>query len=139
MTHMIDPPNTLTANQANAISTLQLAHIGDAVFDLLVRTHIATRSHGGTRKFHAETVKFVSASAQALFCKAIEDELTDEELTVFKRGRNVHTKNTPKSSSETDYHTATGLETLFGYLYMTGQTGRITRLFAKGAQISYDA
>jgi len=132
MTRMNNTPSPLTNSQAKQLPTLQLAHVGDAVFELLIRTNIAIKDSEGTKKFHAEAVKYVAAPAQAKFYEAIADKLTDEEMAVFKRGRNVHTKNTPKGASEADYHAATGLEALFGFLYLTGQNERITKLFETG-------
>lgn len=110
------------------LSPSVLAFVGDAVYTLLVRTHLADKSRP-SGALHKTAVKFVSAGAQAEAFAAIREMLTGEELEIFCRGRNHHTGNTPKSSSAADYHTATGLETLFGYLYLAGKSQRIDELF----------
>ena len=112
----------------NLLSPSVLAFVGDAVYGLYVRTALAgiNRPSG---ELHRLSVKLVNANAQAKGFKAIEPELTENETAVFKRGRNFHTGNTPKSSTGAAYHTATGLETLFGYLYLSGNTARAEELF----------
>lgn len=106
-----------------------LAFVGDAVYGLLVRSFLASESKQ-SGDLHAQSVKFVNAAAQAKAYMLIEPLLTETEISVFKRGRNLHTKTTPKNSSVSDYHTATGLETLFGYLYLNGEQTRIEELFS---------
>lgn len=112
----------------NLLSPSVLAFVGDAVYGLLVRTRLAeiNRSSGD---LHTLSVKYVSAVAQAEAFKAIEDVLTEKELAVFRRGRNFHTGNTPKSASGSQYHTATGLECLFGFLHLSNQNERAKELF----------
>lgn len=106
-----------------------LAFVGDAVYSLLVRTYLASTSRtSGT--LHDMAVEFVKAPSQAKAIKKIEPFLSEEEIAVFKRGRNFHTSNTPKSSSNADYHTATGLECLFGFLHLSGNHERVTELFS---------
>lgn len=118
----------LMENNANLLSPSVLAFVGDAVYGLYVRTMLAhvNRPSG---ELHRLSVELVNATAQAKAFKKIEPMLSEEELAVFKRGRNFHTGNTPKSSSKADYHTATGLEALFGYLYLSGKTDRADELF----------
>ena len=105
-----------------------LAFVGDAYFGLLVREKLA-KTERPIGELHSLSVKLVNANAQAEGFKVIEPILTEQELSVFKRGRNLHTHNTPKNSSVAQYHTATGLECLFGYLKLSGDTARAEELF----------
>ena len=102
--------------------------VGDAVYGLCVRSYLAKLPRP-SKKLHGESVNFVSASAQSKAYEIIEPLLSEEEISVFKRGRNFHTNPTPKNSSNGEYHTATGLETLFGYLYLNGKSERLSELF----------
>lgn len=112
----------------NLLSPSVLAFVGDAVYGLMVRTALAevNRPSG---ELHKLSVKLVNATAQANAYKIIEPLLSGKEISVFKRGRNYKTGNTPKNSSGGDYHTATGLETLFGFLYLSGEKERLEELF----------
>lgn len=113
---------------AKLLSPSVLAFVGDAVYSLLVRTFLADESRPSD-VLHSKAVNFVCAKAQAeAFCK-IKPYLSEEEMSVFTRGRNFHTSNTPKSANTADYHTATGLECLFGFLHLSGQEARINELF----------
>ena len=107
-----------------------LAFVGDAVYGLLVREKLAdvNRRSGD---LHSMSVQLVNATAQSKAYEVIKDDLSETELSVFKRGRNLHTNNNPKNSSKAEYHTATGLETLFGYLHLSRQGDRIKALFEK--------
>lgn len=105
-----------------------LAFVGDAVYGLLVRQNLADCSRK-SGELHSLSVKLVNAVAQAEAFKMIEPFLTDEETAIFKRGRNMHTTTTPKSSTVAQYHTATGLETLFGYLHLEKLDDRKNELF----------
>lgn len=107
-----------------------LAFVGDGVYTLLVREKLA-KVNRRSGDLHALSVEYVKASAQAKAFNLISGELTEHELSIFKRGRNFHTNNTPKNSTKEEYHAATGLETLFGYLHLNGNTARITELFNK--------
>ena len=113
---------------AGLLSPSVLSFVGDGVYTLLVRTHLADQNRPSAA-LHGMAVEFVKAGAQAKAMKKIEPFLTEEELSVFRRGRNFHTANTPKSSTGSDYHAATGLETLFGFLYLSGRRDRINELF----------
>ena len=117
-------------DNVNLLSPSVLAFVGDAVYGLLVRTKLAeiNRSSGD---LHALSVKYVSAVAQAEAFKVIEDLLDEKELMIFRRGRNFHTGNTPKSATAGEYHAATGFECLFGYLHLSGQNNRAQELFEK--------
>ena len=112
----------------NLLSPSVLAFVGDAVYGLYVRTYLAevNRPSG---ELHKLSVQLVNATAQAKAYALIEPLLTEKEISVFKRGRNFHTGNTPKNSTGGEYHTATGLETLFGFLYLAGQIDRAKELF----------
>ncbi len=112
----------------NLLSPSVLAFVGDAVYGLYVRKKLAevNRPSG---ELHKLSVKLVNAVAQSCAFKIIEPQLSEQELAVFKRGRNFHTSTTPKSATKGEYHTATGLESLFGYLYLSGQNVRANELF----------
>lgn len=110
------------------LSGLQLAFVGDAVYGLLVRKELANTKRP-IKELHALSVKIVNATAQAKYFGLIENLLTETEMTVFKRGRNSKASNVPKHSLVGEYHTATGLEALFGYLYLNGDTARLNFLF----------
>lgn len=115
-------------DSVNLLSPSVLAFVGDGVYGLYVRTKLA-ETNRPSGELHSLSVKWVNASAQAKAFTLIEPELTEKELSVFKRGRNFHTGNTPKSSTAGEYHTATGLECLFGYLYLSGESQRASALF----------
>ena len=112
----------------NLLSPSVLAFVGDGVYGLCVRTKLAlvNRPSG---ELHKLSVEYVKATAQAKAFCIIEPILTEEEISVFKRGRNFHTSTTPKSATNKEYHTATGLEALFGYLYLSKRQDRINQLF----------
>lgn len=112
----------------NLLSPSVLAFVGDAVYGLYVRRHLAEVNRPSA-ELHRLSVEYVKAPAQAKAFKLIENELTENELSVFKRGRNFHTSSTPKNATNGEYHTATGLESLFGYLYLSGETARADKLF----------
>ncbi len=120
----------LEEDQIRAISSIGLAHLGDAVYELLARSWLC--AHGGAtgRGLHRAAVELVRAPAQAERAAKILPLLTDEELAVFKRGRNAHVHSVPHSASRSDYLKATALECLLGYLYLHGRRERINALFA---------
>lgn len=111
------------------LSPLNLAFIGDCVYEMLVRESLVCAANRPVNDLHRESVKFVSAAAQTEAYKKIEPLLTEEETAVFKRGRNAKVGHSPKSATDAQYHTATGLEALFGWLYLTEQPERIKELF----------
>ena len=112
----------------NLLSPSVLAFVGDAVYGLFVRTYLANVNRP-SGELHKLSVRLVNATAQAKAFRIIEPKLSEKELSVFKRGRNFHTGNTPKNSTGGEYHTATGLETLFGFLYLSGENDRAKTLF----------
>ena len=119
----------LDDNELRGVSTLGLAHVGDAVFELMVRTWLCTQGVSTAKNLHGGTVEFVSAKAQADATERILPKLSEEERAVFKRGRNAYANSVPRSSTHEEYHLATALETLFGHLYLKGETGRLGELF----------
>ena len=112
------------------ISALGLAHLGDGVYELMVRSHLCLRGKATNAGLHRAAVRYVSASAQAKLARAILPRLTEEEQAVYRRGRNSHTAAVPKGASVGEYHAATALEALFGWLYLQGRTDRLNELFA---------
>lgn len=112
----------------NLLSPSVLCFVGDAVYGLYVRTYLAAINRP-SGELHKLSVELVNATAQAKAYKIIEVMLTEKEEAIFKRGRNFHTSNTPKHSTAGEYHTATGLECLFGYLYLSEQKQRAEELF----------
>lgn len=120
----------MSAAEVNAISMLGLAHIGDGVYELLTRTMLCKQGHSVAAKLHRLTVSYVNAPAQAAAAKKIVPLLTAQELAVYKRGRNAKVNSVPQKATEGEYHAATGLEALFGWLYLQGETQRIDSLFA---------
>lgn len=111
------------------MSPLSLAFVGDAVFTLETRKRLVLDKNRPVGNLHRESVKYVNAASQAQAIKNLLPLLSEEEQAVFRRGRNAHTGHTPKNQSESDYHYATGLEALFGYLYLKGESKRISMLF----------
>ena len=120
--------NAVSPAEASQQSALTLAYLGDAVYELLVREKLVIHSHKTNGKLHFEATRFVSAKAQSEFVEKILGTLTPEELSVYKRGRNSDAV-PPKNTDVAVYKRATGLETLFGYLYLSGRTDRIEELF----------
>lgn len=116
-------------NIINTYSSLSLAFLGDAVFSLMVREYVLSNADMHTSKLHKLSAEAVNAGAQSRAIKKILQKLTTQELEVFKRGRNAHPKHIPKNQSEADYHYATGLEALFGYLYLEKNEARLRELF----------
>ncbi len=111
------------------LSPLNLAFIGDTVFDLFVRESLVCEANRPVNKLHKEATKLVKAQAQAEAAQKILPMLTEDEMSVFKRGRNAHTNHKAKNASEGDYHYATAMEALFGYLYLSGEVDRLRELF----------
>ena len=120
----------MTQQDINAVSNLGLAHIGDCVYELLARSYIVV--HGGltNQELHRATVELVSAAAQARAMETLLPLLTEEEMAVYRRGRNTRVNSMPKNAEIRAYHAATGLECLFGWLYLCARHERINELFA---------
>lgn len=113
----------------NAVTNLGLAHVGDAVFELLCRSYLCCKGGKVAKNLHRDTVAMVNAPSQAKFADLLLPHLTEEELSYFRRGKNAHTHAAPKAATPQEYAKATGLETLFGALYLSGQTDRLNELF----------
>ena len=111
------------------ISALGLAHLGDGVYELMVRSWLCLHGKVTNAGLHRAAVRYVSAPAQAKLARAILPRLTEEEQAVYRRGRNSHTAAVPKGASVGEYHAATALEALFGWLYLQGRTERLNELF----------
>lgn len=121
---------SLTEGELGKISTLGLAHVGDAVYELLVRSWLCARGNATSKGLHRSTVALVRASAQAEAAEKLAPALTEEERAVFRRGRNAKVNTVPKNAVLSQYHAATGLETLFGWLWLRGDRERINDLFS---------
>lgn len=119
----------MDSQQVKAISNLGLAHIGDGVFELLCRSWLCCRGNKTVLKLHRDTVELVRAPAQAKFAQALLPRLTEEEMDFFRRGKNTHTNGHPKAATAKEYAMATGLEALFGALYLMGRTDRLNELY----------
>lgn len=109
-------------------SPLTLAYIGDAIYDLVIRTIVVERGNSSANKLHRKTVSYVNARVQARMIDALEEELTEEETAVYHRGRNAKSYTSAKNASVTEYRKATGMEALCGYLYLQGRQERMLYL-----------
>ena len=116
--------------QIDAISNLGLAHIGDGVYELMCRSYLCARGDHTVKNLHRDSVALVKAPAQAKFAEKLLSHLTEEEQSYYRRGKNAHSHAAPKSATPQEYAKATGLETLFGALYLAGKTDRLNELFA---------
>ena len=115
-------------------SPLTLAYIGDAIFGLVVRTVLVERKNTQAEKLHKAATKIVKAETQALMIEAIKDELTEEEMAVYKRGRNAKAVTRAKNATMSEYRRATGFEALMGYLYLKGDIERMIKLIHLGVE-----
>ena len=116
--------------EIDAISNLGLAHIGDGVFELLTRSWLCAHDRLTVGRMHKDTISLVKATAQAKFADKLLPLLTEEEKALYRRGKNSHVHAVPKSCTPAEYAKATGLEALFGGLYLLGRNDRINELFA---------
>ena len=119
----------LSEAEIKAISNLGLAHMGDCVFEILCRGYLCAKGGKNVGNLHRDTINMVKASAQAAFMDRLLPLLTEEELACYRRGKNAHVHAVPKSCTPAEYAKATGLEALFGALYLAGKTERINELF----------
>ena len=129
----------LPDDEIRAISSIGLAHLGDGVYELLVRAWLCAHGRATGKGLHREAVELVKAPAQAERAERILPLLTEEEAAVYKRGRNAHVHAVPHSASRADYLKATALECLLGDLYLRGQRERINELFAVMMEEDQDA
>ena len=123
-----------TKAQVDGISNLGLAHIGDGVYELMVRSFLCSQGRQTVRTLHRDSINMVKAPAQAKFAEKILPILTEEEQDYYRRGKNTHTHGAPKSATPKEYAMATGLEALFGALYLYGRIHRLNELFRKGME-----
>ena len=119
----------MTKAELDAISNLGLAHIGDGVFELLCRSYLCAKGGKTVERLHKETIQMVKATSQAKFVDKMLPLLSEEELAYYRRGKNSHVHAVPKSATPQEYAKATGLEALFGALYLMGRTERLNELF----------
>lgn len=129
MEHYFEP--VMTEDELRSISAIGLAHMGDAVFEILVRTWLCVHGKATGRGLHQATIKLVCAESQAAKAQKILPILTAEELAVYKRGRNAQVNTIPGHASRAQYGAATALESLLGWLYLKGRRERIEELFEK--------
>ena len=118
--------------EAREYSPLALAYLGDAVYELAIRTFVMNHGNTQVNKMHKKTAGLVKAEAQANFYKVLEEELTEEEKAVYRRGRNAKSVTMAKHATMKDYRMATGFEALMGYLYLTEQMERMAELLGHG-------
>ena len=116
--------------EVNAVSNLGLAHIGDGVYELMCRSYLCCKGDKTVKNLHKDSVAMVKAPTQAKFAEKLLPHLTEQEHDWFRRGKNAHSHAAPKSATPQEYAKATGLETLFGALYLSGQKDRLNELFA---------
>ena len=115
--------------EVDAISNLGLAHMGDCVYEILCRAYLCARGGKTVERLHRETIQMVKATYQAKFVDKMLPLLTQDEMAYYRRGKNSHVHAVPKSATPAEYAKATGLEALFGALYLAGQTERLNELF----------
>jgi len=126
---------TLTEDQLRGISSIGLAHLGDAVYEVLVRAWLCAHGKATGKGLHQATIQLVRAESQARRAETILPLLTEEELAVFRRGRNAHVNSVPVHASRAQYGEATALEALLGWLYLRGERERINTLFRKMMEV----
>lgn len=115
--------------EIDAISNLGLAHMGDCVFEILCRAYLCAQGEKTVDRLHRDTISMVKATSQAAFADKLLPLLSEEELSYYRRGKNAHVHAVPKSATPAQYAKATGLEALFGALYLAGRTERLNELF----------
>lgn len=126
-----------TEKEARLLNPLQLALIGDGVYELFIRNTILSNNlELSAHKIHVKAIGYVKAKSQSIIMHEIEDKLTENESYIFKRGRNAKSATVPKNADVRDYRMATGFEALIGYLYLIGDTERLEFIF--NAAISID-
>lgn len=122
----------LKKQDLRTLSPLTLAYLGDAVYELVIRTILVEKGNCPVNRLHKKASSLVKASAQSAIMEVIETELTEEEHAVYKRGRNAHSATMAKHASMADYRRATGFEALMGYLYLKEETERMLNLIRLG-------
>lgn len=122
----------LDAQDASLYSPLTLAYIGDAVYELVIRTKVVSESRSQVNKLHKRSSHFVKAGTQAKIINLLMDELSGDEINIYKRGRNAKSYTVAKNASMAEYRMATGFEALIGYLYLSGNSERMEELIKLG-------
>ncbi len=117
------------------VNPLTLAYIGDCFYDFVIRSVVVSKYHTKPMYLHRKTTKYAKAQAQAAIIELLMDSLTEEEISVYKRGRNAKSPTSAKNASITDYRKATGLEALIGYLYLNGEEKRAIELIRSGIEL----
>lgn len=117
---------------AGSYSPLALAYMGDAVYEMVIRTHVVSQGNRQVSKMHKKSAALVKAQTQAELIGQLFDQLSEEEMAVYKRGRNAKSATMPKHAAMKDYRMATGFEALVGYLYLTGRHERLLELVFHG-------
>ena len=120
------------------LSPLTLAYIGDAVYELVIRTVIVRRGNAPVNRLNRKAVKYACAKKQAEMIAALTPDLTDAEKAIYRRGRNATSHTKAKNATTADYRKATGFEAVMGYLYLKGETDRLVRLVKAGADRTAD-
>ena len=115
-------------SDVNIMSPLTWAYIGDSVYELYIRMHLASSTKSKPHRLHMESIKYVKAKAQAEILKIIEEKLTEPEKEIVKRGRNSENHHLPKNATVQEYMYSTGFEALIGYLYLTKQDQRLREI-----------
>ena len=129
--------NKFTVRDARLLNPLVLAFIGDAIYEVFIRTYLVEANREMlVHRLHVKTISFVKAHAQSEFIKGLEVGLTEEELYFYKRGRNAKSGTVPKNAEVQEYHAATGFEALIGYLYITEQNERLNVIFNQVLKLS---
>lgn len=124
-----------TEQEARQFNPLQLALIGDAVYEVYVRNYVFNKNQGlSAHKIHVEAIKYVKAKGQSDIMQVLEPVLTEDEMYIFKRGRNTKSATVPKNANVRDYRAATGMEALIGYLYLTNKQERLLELIEMGVK-----
>lgn len=126
MKHFIEPKREKI--EIKLMSPLTWAYVGDAVYELYIRTHLTNISNVKPHKLHLESIKYVKAGAQAEMLNKLEDILTDEEKEIVRRGRNQENHHLPKNVSTAEYSKSTAFEALIGYLYLAKEEGRLEEI-----------
>lgn len=130
----MDIIKTEPTQPVSQMNPLVLAFVGDSVFDLFIRSRLAVKKNESAHKLHVKATKYVKAAAQSKIVAVVLDKLTDEEMAVFRRGRNAKSATIPKNADILDYRRATAFEAVIGYLYLLGRNERLTQLLNMAAE-----
>lgn len=129
MLNLIDREKDIA--EVNTMSPLTWAYVGDAVYEMIVRTHLVNTTRLKPHKLHIEAIKYVKADAQSKILKNIYEELTEDEKDIVRRGRNAENHHLPKNATLEEYSGSTAFEALIGYLYLTKQDERLKEIITK--------